>query len=81
MDKKGNVSMSTKFKVGIEKDINKLFLRVTHNGKQWSTIRIENPLEEIPQIIGVLQGYLVGHYEGTIQTLKDKLLDKEMMSK
>ena len=46
------------YKVEIESNDYITFLKVTHTGYQWTTIRIDNPEYEIPKIIEVLQNYL-----------------------
>ena len=46
------------YKVEIESNDYITFLKVTHTGYQWTTIRIDNPEYEIPKIIEVLQNHL-----------------------
>lgn len=48
-----------KYMVNIETDSSHtLYLCITHNGSQWSSIRIVDAKYEIPKIIEVLQKYL-----------------------
>ena len=56
----------TKFdvKVEIDKFTKNPVLCVTHDGSQWTSIRIENPRHEIPQILFVLMEYLRDMKEG-----------------
>ena len=49
--------MDTKFNVKLEKEFGKYNLCVTHNGYQWSSIRIDEPAFEIPRIIKVLKDF------------------------
>ena len=53
MNKKYKVELSSK----IERDA---YLFVTHNGHQWASIRIHDPVAEIPLIISELQRHLKG---------------------
>lgn len=48
---------------------------VTHNGNHSTSIRIEDPLEEIPQMILALQTYLTGYIIGMLSKVRDKLVD------
>ena len=47
--------MEKKFQVECKKDHDELYLSVTHNGYQWSSIRIDDPKYEIPLIIKALK--------------------------
>ena len=69
--------MNDKFKAVIKKDKvgNGVSFSVTHNGSHWTSIRIESPLEDVPQMILTLQSYLAGYYAGVIRAVKDKYLD------
>ena len=46
------------FEVKCKIEHNNLYLSVTHNGYQWTSIDIKNPEVEIPQVIDVLQHHL-----------------------
>lgn len=50
--------MKSKYQVTIETSFDELYLCVTHNGSQWSSIRICNAKYEIPKIIETLQKHL-----------------------
>lgn len=69
--------MNKKFKAVVDKDSvdSGTLFSVTHNGTHWTSIRIENPLEEIPLMIFALQSYLTGYCMGVIKTVKEKYSD------
>ena len=46
------------FDVKITEDHGGLYLSITHNGYQWTSIALRKPKMEIPRIIAVLQDYL-----------------------
>ena len=46
-----------KFRAIIEED-EYVWLKVTHNGHQWQTIRVDNPENEIPKIIQALNYFM-----------------------
>ena len=50
--------MNEDYTVRIEVDKHRVFLSFSHNGYQFQSIRIKDPLVEIPQIIRVLSDYL-----------------------
>jgi len=51
--------MNKKYAVEYEQDNHgSSWLKVTHNGYQWQTIRIDNPEYEIPLIISELERHL-----------------------
>lgn len=68
------------FKVKCEEDHNDLYLSITRNDHTWTSIAIKNPKIEIPQIIAVLQRYLVNKFnqpdeaEAKIFKLRDALI-------
>ena len=41
----------------LKNDHGKLYLTTTSNGYQWCSIRIDNPDEDIPLLISVLESY------------------------
>jgi len=45
----------TSFQAKTYMDFGKLYLSVTHNGYQWSSLYLSDPKVEIPQIIKVLE--------------------------
>ena len=47
-----------KFAVEITVDHKMPYLSITHNGYQWTSIRIEKPRHEIPLIVKALQDFL-----------------------
>lgn len=49
--------MNKEYKIKIERDRD-IYLSVTHNGYQWSSINIKEPEIEIPKIIEILKNYL-----------------------
>ena len=67
--------MHKEFKAFVEQDKfdDTPFLKITHNGYQFQTIRIDDPLQEIPIIISVLQNYFAGYCTGIIEGLKDSI--------
>ena len=50
--------MKSKYEVKTETSSDELYLCVTHNGSQWSSIRIVDAKYEIPKIIEKLQMHL-----------------------
>jgi len=46
------------FEVECKYDHEDLYLSITHNGYQWTSIPIKEPYREIPLIIKALAGYL-----------------------
>ena len=53
--------MNKDFKVEVREDNWELTLSITHNGYQWSSLRIADPEQEIPEIIKVLEQALFDH--------------------
>ena len=47
-----------KFAVKVKTEYEMVFLSITHNGSDWSSIHIKNPDIEIPEIIEALENYL-----------------------
>ncbi len=45
-------------KAKIVKDTNRFLLSITHNNKQWSSIRLENPTEDAIVIREVLNDFI-----------------------
>jgi len=56
--------MNKFFDVKIEEEFGRQNLSVTHNGYQWSSIRIDDPDYEIPRIVKALLGT---HYKITLE--------------
>jgi len=54
------------FKAECKYDHGDLYLSITRNGYQWTSIPIKNPETEIPVIIEVLKEYLKSLEEGII---------------
>ena len=52
--------MNNEYAVKISIDFGQLYLSVTHNGYQWSSISIKEPEHEIPKIIEALLEKLEG---------------------
>ena len=52
--------MNNEYAVKISMDFGNLYLSVTHNGYQWSSISIKEPEHEIPKIIEALSEKLEG---------------------
>ena len=51
--------MNKKYKVKMENDNYKTsWLKVTHNGYQWQTIRIDDAAQEVPLLIQALQKFV-----------------------
>ena len=50
--------MNKDYKVECKEDHGDVYLSVTHNGYQWTSIPIKEPHIEIPLMIEVLRGYL-----------------------
>ena len=53
------------FKVECKYDHKDLYLSITHNEYQWTSIPIKNPEREIPLIIDALQSHLTNHSSRT----------------
>ena len=47
----------SKFKVEVKEEHHSVYLSVTHNGYQWTSIEIKNPRHEIPLIFEALWNY------------------------
>ena len=71
--------MHKEFKAFVEQDKfdDTPFLKVTHNGYQFQAIRIDDPLQEIPIIVSVLQNYFFGYCDGIIKGLEDRIKDSK----
>ena len=67
--------MHKEFKAFVEQDKfdDTPFLKITHNGYQFQTIRIDDPLQEIPIIISVLQEYFAGYCTGRIKAIESRI--------
>ena len=53
--------MNEDYTVQVEVDKHSVFLSVSHNGYNFSSIRIKDPLVEIPQIVMALASYYYNH--------------------
>lgn len=62
-------------------DFGKTRLHVTHNGYQWSAIRIDNPEGEIPQIIAALERHLATIERDTALPAEPKTRGKSKLFK
>jgi hypothetical protein len=51
--------VNKKYDVRVHDEFSKPVLSVTHNGHQWASLRIEDPLMEIPKMIAALTVYLL----------------------
>ncbi len=69
--------MNKKYNAVVEKNKvgDGLNFSVTHDGRNWTSIRIENPLTEIPHMILALQNYVIGYGVGILSAVKEKYLD------
>lgn len=53
--------MNKKYDVKVHDEFGKPVLSVTHNGHQWASLRIEDPMTEIPKMIAALTLYLLSY--------------------
>uniref|UniRef100_A0A6M3LG82 Uncharacterized protein n=1 Tax=viral metagenome TaxID=1070528 RepID=A0A6M3LG82_9ZZZZ len=59
--------MNKKYGVKCKLDHGELYLSITHNGYQWTSISIKQPEVEIPLIISELQRHLTKRLSGTVE--------------
>ncbi len=50
--------MNNKYEVKLEKENNGIYLSATHNGSHWTSIRIDDPEQELPLIEKAIRGYI-----------------------
>ena len=64
--------MNKEYEVKCKKDYGELYLSVTHNGYQWSSLAIKNIAYEIPLIIAELQRHLSSPIQPTAESCASK---------
>jgi len=73
--------MNEMFQVKVKKDFGKWALSITNNGRQWTSILLQDDINEIPLIIAELQRHLTQESSGQVTRVTQQAVSPDAESR